>query len=151
MAEWSTAIIACLPCEATGVFGGLTPGFQPRIVPSSAANRNMAGAIVLRPAPLKPETLNAFWPTAMLKTSPVGAPPVPSGSSGAGIATTRDCGVPSVLYRDDFPAPLSDTQKGEVADSPTPHGFTRFGSKNFATCTMPFLSVNVGTLLTCWL
>src|ERR1700719_1483254 len=149
MAEWSTAIIACLPCEAAGVFGGFTPGFQPRIVPSSAANRKTAGKLTAAPLLFTPAILNAPWACAVLKTSPVGAPPVPSGSSGDRIATTSACGVPAVLYSDDFPAPLSDTQKEEVADSPTPHGLTRFGSKNFATCTMPFLSVSVGTLLTC--
>ena len=96
-----------------------------------------------------PVILKAPWPSAMLKTRPVGVPSEPSGSPGAGMETTRDSGVPAVLCSVETPAPLSDTQKGDVADSPTPQGFSRFGSKNFATCTMPFLSVNVGTLLTC--
>src|SRR5579864_805388 len=84
----------------------------------------------------------------MLKATPVGVPPVPNRSAKLGIETTRDCGVPAVLYRVALPAPLSEIQKAEVADSPMPQGFTRFGSKNRAIWVTPLLSTKVGTLLT---
>src|SRR5438477_3275663 len=87
--ELSTAMIAYLPALAGSNPFGLTPGFQPRIVPSSVAKRKMAGAVVGSPPLVKPEILNACWagPEAMLKTRPVGAPPDPRGSSDAGIET----------------------------------------------------------------
>src|SRR6266508_928834 len=132
-AELSTAIMACLPAVAGSKPGGFTPGFQPRIVPSSAANRKKAGPDVGVPLPSTPVITNAFCARAMLKTRPVGAPDAPCGLPGAGIATTSDSGCPAVLYSVDTLAPLSATQNGDVGDSPTPHGFTRFGSKNFAT------------------
>src|ERR1700719_1198969 len=84
----------------------------------------------------------------MLKTTPVGAPPVPNRSARLGIETTRPCGVPVVSYRVDTPALLSEIQKGEVGDSPIPQGFTRFGSKNWAIWVTPWLSTRVGTVPT---
>src|SRR5437879_3001735 len=67
------------------------------------------------------------------------------------METTSACGAPAVLYRVDSPAPLSETQKGDVEEDVRPQGFTRFESKNLAVCTTPLASVSVGTPLTVWL
>src|SRR5690349_25027056 len=98
--------------------------FQPRIVPFSVENRKEAGAVMGSPPALKPEIWNPCRAEAMLKTLPVGAPPFPSGSPGAGMETTRGRGIPCVLCSVETPAPLSEIQNGEPPDSPTPHGFT---------------------------
>src|SRR5262245_2411636 len=58
---------------------GLTVGFQPKIVPSSVTNRKTAG-------PELPFAVTAK-PLVLLKTRPVGVPPV--GLVGDGIVTTR--------------------------------------------------------------
>jgi hypothetical protein len=44
--------------------------------------------------------------------------------------------VPAVLCRVETPAPLSEIQKGDTADSPTPQGLTKCGSKiwRYALC-----------------
>src|SRR5438477_11942160 len=87
--ELSTAMIAYLPAFAGSNPGGFTAGFHPRTVPSSVANRKRAGALVGIPPPVTPDIMNACWADAMLKTRPVGAPPAPNGSPGAGIETIR--------------------------------------------------------------
>src|SRR5256885_2724420 len=98
LAEWSTAIIAYLPAFAGSNPGGFTPGFHPRIVPSSVENKNAAAAVTGFPEALTPEILKPpDAPPLMLKTSPVGVPAVPSGSPGAGMETTSACGAPGVL------------------------------------------------------
>src|SRR5438477_977716 len=142
-----TAMIACV----LTLFGpvnpaadGATPGFQPRIVPSSVSNRKTDGAVVGTPALLTPEIMKAPAVSAILKTSPVGVPSFPMGSAGAGpgMKTTNGCGVPAVLYSVEVPVALFDTQKGEPDDSPTPHGFWRLASTLTALWTMPLASIN---------
>src|SRR5258708_7132287 len=96
--ELLTAIIAYLPAFAGSNPAGLTPGFHPRMVPSSVAKRKMAGALAGFPAALKPDRMNAPGGLGtMLKTAPVGVPPVPNRSARLGIETIRDWGVPAVL------------------------------------------------------
>src|SRR6266567_7017281 len=103
------AIMAYVPAFAGLKPTGLTPGFQPRIVPFSVENKKRAACIVGNPPLVTPEIMNPpNAPPAILKTTPVGAPPLPSGWTGAGIETTRDCGIPAVLYRVETPAPLSE-------------------------------------------
>src|SRR5947209_16200508 len=105
-----------------------TAGDQPAMVPSSVANRKTAAA---GPLPLA-ETLNPpLAPPKVLNTVPVGVPSFPRGSAGGGpgIFTTRDCGVPAVLYSVDRPVPLSEIQKGLPELSEMPHGLTRLGSR----------------------
>ena len=116
-AEWSTAIVALVPP---------TLGFHPAIVPSSVANRNKALPVlpVLASVTKKSEGV-------VLKTVPVGVPPV--GASGAGMATMSGTAVPSPRYRVETPALLSDTQIGLVGLDESPHGLTRFLSVNFAS------------------
>src|SRR4051794_4249361 len=143
------ATIAYVPALVGSKPIGLTIGFQPRIVPSSVANKKTAGWNVGNPPAVTPEILNPpSAPPAALKTTPVGVPALPSGWPATGIETTKACGLPAVLYNVETPAPLSEIQNGDAADSPTPHGLTRWGSKNFATWTTPFASVRVGTPLT---
>ena len=102
------------------------------MVPSSVAKRNEAEAVIGAPVGSKPDIGKTGAAggrvAAMLKTNPVGAPPAPKGSPGAGMETTKDRGVPELSYRVETPASASATQKGEVADVPTPQGFTRFAS-----------------------
>src|SRR5262252_10049881 len=129
MTAYVPALVASKPI-------GFTPGFHPRIVPSSVENRKTAGWVVGWPPLVSPDNLNPpDAPPAVLKTVPVGAPPVPSGCPGAGMETTNGSGVPAVLYKVDTPAPLSEIQKGDMLDSETPHGLTKCGSKNVAMCT----------------
>lgn len=66
-------------------------------MPSSVENRKIAGAVAGSPFLFTPDILNARWPSAVLKTSPVGVPAEPSGSPGAGIETTSAKGEPAVL------------------------------------------------------
>src|SRR6266581_9763306 len=136
----SALVIAMIACvlvptkvgQVPSVFFGPIVGFHPRIVPSSVANRKLAGALDGLPAALQPEIVNAPDAICVLNTRPVGAPPLPNGSSGVGIRTTSGTllSVPlaSVRYSVETPAPLFETQNGEVDDSPTPHGFNRSGS-----------------------
>src|SRR5262249_59077309 len=63
--ELSTAITALV---------GLTLGFQPRMVPSSVANRKTAAPDVPPPGSTKSVVL-----VLVLNTSPVGVPPLPVG------------------------------------------------------------------------
>src|SRR5712692_5410691 len=100
-----------------------TPGFQPRMVPSSVANRKRALAVRVPMVTLKSDAV-------VLKTVPVGVPPV--GEVGAGIVTTRGTVLPSPRYNVETPALLSDTQIGLVALEERPHGLTRFGSVDSA-------------------
>src|SRR5690348_3508008 len=116
-------MMAYVPAFAALKPGGFTIGFQPRIVPSSVANRKAAGCEFGRPPPVSPEILNPpEAPPAVVKRTPVGVPPVSSGWPGAGMETTSVCAMPAVLYRVETPAPLSESQKNEVADSPMPQG-----------------------------
>src|SRR5690348_3409192 len=110
-------MIAYVPAFAGSKPAGFTPGFQPRIVPSSVENKKIAEALTGAPVLLKPEILNPpAAPPLMLKTSPVGVPDDPSGSPGEGMETTSDSGVPAVLYSVDTPALLSETQNGDAPD-----------------------------------
>src|SRR2546421_7019029 len=107
-------MIAWLRAWAGSKPTGFTAGFQPTIVPSSVAKRKVAAAEVGRPPLVTPEILKTpVAPPAMLKTRPVGAPLAFSGSPGAGIVTTRDCGIPAVLYNVESPTSASETQNGE--------------------------------------
>src|SRR5689334_10235130 len=95
---------------------GSTPGFQPDIVPSSVANRKIAG-------------LPAFSLKSLvkLKTVPVGA----DGGGpfiGGGIVTTSGMIAPVLSYRVERPVPLSDTHQGEPELRDSPHALTRLGS-----------------------
>ena len=92
--------------------GGGTPGFQPRIVPNSVANRNRDG-------PEKPSwlTTNREPP---LNTAPVGAP---------GTFTTNGIAIPVPSYNVERSVPLSDTHQGVVGPDVSPHALTRFGSR----------------------
>src|SRR5436305_1932804 len=109
---------------------GLTPGFQPTMVPSSVANRKMAEVFGL-PGVRSKAVL--FGPKAVSKAVPVGVPLFPVGSPGVGMLTTSGpfggggCGWPWPLYRVDTPALLSETQKGLVGLAVRPQGLTRWG------------------------
>src|SRR5258708_19702674 len=100
---------------------GFTPGFHPTIVPSSVEKRKRAGAEVAAPALVTPEIMKACLPEAVLNTVPVGVPLELSGSPGAGIETTNDCGVPAVLYSVETPLPFSEIQKRHVPEHDIPH------------------------------
>ena len=56
------------------------------------------------------------------------------------METLSAWGVPLVLYKVETLPLLSETQNGEPEDSPTPHGFCRFGSMLSGVCTMPLRS-----------
>jgi hypothetical protein len=101
---------------------GLAAGFHPEIVPSSVAKMKRAGLPGLsRKSPVLLDT----WPVGV-DTVPIGEP------AGGGMVTTRGLptgkGCPAPLYRVENPAPLSETQKGEVAEWDIPQGFFRFES-----------------------
>jgi len=85
--ELSTAMIPNVPAVPVKPFG-LTPGFQPTIVPSSVAKRKRAGADVGLSFASTPEIMNpGVEPgrVVILKTVPVGAPLLPTG---VGMLTT---------------------------------------------------------------
>src|ERR1700751_2022071 len=114
--ELSTAMTAC----ALSTFG-----FQPAIVPSSVAKRKKAGP----GAPFFEITKSGELGSNVLNACPVGAPTAPlAAEGGAGIATTRGCGLPEPSYSVVTPAWLSDTQIGLPGPTDVPHGFFRFGS-----------------------
>src|SRR5262252_5084220 len=123
---WLPALLMSKPA-------GLTPGFQPTIVPSSVANMNSAGAVAATPLRSKPEILNCCVAAPVLKTAPVGVPFGFRASAGAGTLTTRGTMLtgapPPMLYSVETPWLLSATQIGEPDDSATPQGFTRCGSR----------------------
>src|SRR5262249_22623625 len=78
---------------------GLTPGFQPTIVPSSVANRNTAGAVAGAPALEKPDSRRPRnVPPSVLNTVPVGVPLAPVGSPGVGMLTTSELMLTGVLF-----------------------------------------------------
>src|SRR2546423_7003475 len=81
--------------------------FQPRIFPSSVANRKSAG-------PLPTTKLEPVFETA-----PVGA---------FGTDTTSGLGVPSALYSVETSVPLSATHQGEPGSEVRPQAFTRLAS-----------------------
>ena len=88
--ELSMAMVACAlapPAPANPPVGS-TPGFQPRIVPSSVSKRNTAGADAFIPILFSP-VIGKAPPLAVsvLNTVPVGVPPV--SPTGVGIFTTR--------------------------------------------------------------
>src|SRR4029077_2623088 len=102
-----------------------TFGFQPAIVPSSVANRKKAGPETPFFAITKSDELGS----KVLNACPVGAATAPlPAEGGAGIATTRGCGLPAPSYSVVTPAGLSDTQIGVPGLTDVPHGFFRFGS-----------------------
>src|SRR6266511_3587149 len=98
-------------CAWSDGAGGGTPGFQPRIVPSSLANRNSAG-----PDAVPLETTKLEVP---LKTAPVGPPPT---------RTSSGIFAPAALYRVDRSVPLSATHQGVVGPAVRPQALTRLGS-----------------------
>src|SRR5919204_1823928 len=81
--------------------------FQPRIFPSSVANRKSAG-------PLPTTKLGP-----VLETAPVGA---------LGTETTSGRGVPSAVYSVETSVPLSATHHGEPGSDVRPQALTRFAS-----------------------
>ena len=89
----------------------MTPGFQPRIFPSSVENRNSEG----------PDTPS--WLTTKselpLNTVPVGAP---------FTLTTSGMVAPVPSYRVETLVPLSATHHGVVGPAARPQALTRFGS-----------------------
>jgi hypothetical protein len=76
--ELSTAMVAwaLTPLGPANFPVGSTPGFQPVIVPSSAANKNTAGADTGFPVLSLPVILKAPAASAGLNTVPSGVPPV---------------------------------------------------------------------------
>src|SRR5689334_7426435 len=105
---------------------------QPKIPPLRLENRNRS---LLNPEPL-----------AVLKTMPVGVPPLPP-APGPGIVTTR----PNLLitggdwappeYSVATPVPAFAIQAGLVGVKAIPHGSTRFGSMICAPATLLTKSV----------
>src|SRR4029453_5630451 len=91
--------------------GGGAPGFHPRIVPSSLANRNSAG-----PDAVPLETTKLGVP---LKTAPVGPPPT---------STSRGTFTPAAVSRVGRSVPLSATHQGLVGPAVRPQALTRLGS-----------------------
>src|SRR5258708_10076883 len=87
--ELSTAMIPNVPPFPVKP-SGLTPGFQPTIVPSSVAKRKRAGAIVGLLFASTPEIMNPGLElkVVILKTVPVGAPRLPRRSTVVGMLTT---------------------------------------------------------------
>src|SRR5580704_6247186 len=100
------------------LLGGLTPGFQPEIVPSSVAKMKMAA---LPGARRKSVGLP-------LKTTPVGADCVPGAKPGGGTVTTSALGFPLPSYRVEVPELLFATHQGLPDDRVRPHGFFKLGS-----------------------
>src|SRR5438270_1225093 len=107
--------------------GGLTPGFQPEMVPSSVAKMKMA---CLPGARRKSVGLP-------LKTRPVGADWVPGAKPGGGTVTTSGpplsfvgCGFPLPSYRVDVPELLLATHQGLLPVlRVSPQGFLRLVSR----------------------
>src|SRR6478672_4299931 len=99
MGVWLTATCAWCDCG-----GGGTPGFQPRILPSSVAKMNAAG-----PDALPFETTKC---APALETAPVGT---------FGTWTTSETALPSARYSVVTFAPLSATHQGEVWSDVSPH------------------------------
>src|SRR5215470_11372570 len=92
---------------------GSMPGFQPMMVPSSVANRNTAEADVVCPAWLGPLIWKVL-PPMLLRTVPVGAPPVRLTGVGmfttSGLIATAGLLAPGTLERVARPALLSEIQ-----------------------------------------
>src|SRR3989441_5849643 len=119
LAEWSTAMTALVAA---------TPGFHPKIVPSSVAKMKRAG-----PCAVPLATTN---PAPPLKTVPVGA---------LGTDTVSGTLAPVLpLYSVERSVPLSATHHGEVALATSPQALTRAGSTRSAG-TAPS-----ETRLCCW-
>src|SRR5262249_20420771 len=78
--ELSFAIVAKVPAFVGSELTGLTAGFHPTSVPSSVANRKIAGAVVV---PLVTGDAASF--RAMFKTVPVGVHDAAVGSPGVGV------------------------------------------------------------------
>src|ERR687888_2442712 len=102
--------------------GGGTAGLQPRILPSSLANRNRA-------TPEKVPSLTTKLDVG-LKTSPVGPPPTLTTSGCAGGSGN---GVPSPPYSVLRSVPLSETHHGVDGPAVRPQALTRFVSVCAAT------------------
>src|SRR5260370_13549085 len=116
--------------------GGLTPGCQPEMVPSSVAKMKMA---CLPGARRKSVGLP-------LKTTPVGADCVPGANPGGGTVTTSGppfCfggkGLPWPSYSVEVPELLLPTQKALLEERGRPHGFFRFGAHRSA---LPLMAGN---------
>src|SRR5580704_1184785 len=101
--------------------GGLTPGFQPEMVPSSVAKMKMAAV------PGVPGTRRKSVGLP-LKTTPVGADCVPGAKPGGGTVTTSALGFPLPSYRVEVPELLFATHQGLPDDRVRPHGFFKLGS-----------------------
>src|SRR5689334_9263190 len=110
-------MIPYVPAFAGSKPAGLTPGFQPTMVPSSVANKKTAGAEVAWLFASTPLILNPPSVPSVLNTVPVGVPLFPVGSPGDGILTTSELMLTGVLFRPGTryrlatPALLSDTQR----------------------------------------
>src|SRR5262249_9295809 len=96
---------------------GSTTALQPKMPPSSVANRKRLGAAT--------PFLAIAKPAPSLKTVPVG---LPSAGRADGIVTTSGTGCPRPSRRSETPLPLSPNQKGPVGLKAMPQGLTRFGS-----------------------
>src|SRR5262249_51227115 len=99
-------MVAKVPAFAGSEPVGLTPGFQPTMVPSSVTNRKIAGADVVPLVILKPPPARS-----MLNTVPVGVPLAPVRSPGVGMVAkfwvwvlTIGTGAPVVLNSEVAPA-----------------------------------------------
>src|SRR5262249_55812100 len=98
-------------------------GFQPLIVPLSAAKMNRAEPLL----PVGPVRLK---PPPPLKTTPVGAPLM--------MLTTSPCLTPLPLYSVDLSVPLSDTHHGPVGGAAMPQPFCRSVSAGFDPSAIVF-------------
>src|SRR5579864_4230891 len=119
MVDRSTAVTAWVRSTAE---------FQPAIVPSSVANRNLAGAETPFLVTTNPSGVG-------LNTVPSGAPVAPGPADGAGGIVTTSCllpgpgwGLPCPSYRVVTPVALSETQIGRPGPVEVPQALRRFGS-----------------------
>src|SRR5215469_13222034 len=129
--------------------GGLAPGFQPEMVPSSVAKIKIACVPGIPGTSRKSVLLP-------LKTTPVGADCVPGAKPGGGTMTKllngllmpfplesgcgsgkKLAGFPPPSYKVDVPELLLPIHQGLPEERVRPHGFFRFGSNVGA---MPIIS-----------
>src|SRR5690349_12715363 len=91
------------------------PPFQPAIVPSRVANRNVAGLPM--PGGRRKSVVG-------LNTWPVGLPSVPAGLDDDGeMVMTVACGLPLPSYWVTLPVAWLETENGPPGANATPHGF----------------------------
>src|SRR5258708_12762173 len=98
--ELLTAIIAYLPAFAGSNPAGLTPGFHPRMVPSSVAKRKMAGALPRVPAAVKTDRMNApRGGGGGVENPPPPGAPAPPPTPTPPRPTLPDTGLPPPAFR----------------------------------------------------